>query len=840
MDSVQTRGLAAIAVLIAAIFLLDRILPPGVSASVLYVLPVMLTLSLRSTEALTAVTMACLLATILDPFLELDPEARRSLWSNDFLALIAEMTTASLVYRQIRLVESERRAFARIESKQRRLALMHSVASATSGSLDLHSVLKSVAESVAKLFSAEMVLIWLADEGGKKLRLAFHSSPAASDIEDRFHSIRWETSPLAVAEAIRRRRIIIAGEGAAPPSDSPEIPDALGEKRAVLVPLFARKRLVGALTIAMKTTPRLRPDDSAVLETVGRQIAIAIENARLFEDTSKQRERLALINQIGEVFASTLDLGDIYLSIREMLSRLIDCETLLISFYYPSDQSILCAFAYTDGEVLPVEQFEPLKLGVGPQSECIRTARPVIVDNIAIRYPGSYRYVGHSDKNPVAILYVPMIADERVLGVIQAQSVREGAYTEEDVALLAIIANQAAMAILKARLYRDAVEGRLAMERANRIKDEFLATLSHELRTPLTPILGWTQILSRIGPDDKETLLHAVSVIERNARFQARLVNDLLDMSRIESGKLSISPQPSDLNLAVISVVDGLRTESESRDIDISTSLASQPVIVSADPARLEQIINNLLANAFKFTEEGGRITISTERRNDSAVLVCTDTGIGIELDFLPYVFDRFRQADSSTRRQHAGLGLGLSIVKSLVEMHGGKIEARSKGPGHGSTFVVELPLAEADAVVAGQSADGTKTAIAGLRALIVEDDADSLEMMRALCEGRGLSVTGARTAEEALELAASCRPDIIISDISLPEADGLELARRLRADARFRNTPMIALSGLFSDEDRDRALAAGFDLHLGKPVAYETLINALRQALIARTALEK
>jgi signal transduction histidine kinase len=400
-----------------------------------------------------------------------------------------------------------------------------------------------------------------------------------------------------------------------------------------------------------------------------------------------------MINRIGQVFASTLDLEKIYSTIREMLSTIIDCESLLVSFYDPEDETIRCAFAYTDGRVLPVERFEPLKLGTGPQSECIRTARPVIVDNIARRHPGGFRYVGDSDQYPVAILYVPMIAEERVIGVIQAQSVREGAYTEEDVPLLSIIANQAASAILNARLYKDAVEGRLAMERANRIKDEFLATLSHELRTPLTPILGWTQILSRIEPDDRETLLHAVSVIERNARFQTKLVNDLLDMSRIESGKLLVSPQPCDLSAAVSSVVDSLRNNASERRVEIETSLSVERIIISADPARLEQIINNLLVNAIKFTGEGGRITIATERRRDSAVLACSDTGVGIEPDFLPHVFERFRQADSSAGRRHSGLGLGLSIVKSLIELHGGRIEARSEGPGRGSTFLVELPL---------------------------------------------------------------------------------------------------------------------------------------------------
>jgi signal transduction histidine kinase/CheY-like chemotaxis protein len=669
MKPIERRVLAVIAVLIIAIFLLDRLLASDVSAAVLYVVPVMLAYRLRSKRYLLVITIACIFATLVDSLLKTSSGPASSLWSNNIIALIAELTTASLVWRQV---------------------------------------------------------------------------------------------------------------------------------------------------------------------------TIAIENARLFSDTSRQREQLALINRMGQVFASTLDLEKIYLVIREGLGQIIDCDSLLVSFYNAEDQTIRCAFAYTDGEVLPVERFEPLKLGTGPHSECIRAARPVIVDNIAVRHPGSFRYVGDSDQYPVAILYVPMIAEERVIGVIQAQSVREGAYTQEDVPLLSIIANQAASALLNARLYKDAIEGRRALERANKIKDEFMATLSHELRTPLTPILGWTQILSHIDPDDHETLKHAVSVIERNARFQTQLINDLLDMSRIESGKLLISIQPSDINLAVSSVVDGLRNYAESRGVRILTSLDENRVIVSADPARLEQIINNLLTNAIKFTDEGGRVTVSTERRDRTAVLICADTGIGIEPDFLPYMFERFRQGDSSGRRRQSGLGLGLSIVKSLIEMHKGSIEARSEGPGRGSTFIVELPIAAAGSPEApgpgGVEADaaeiGPNSPFEGMLVLIVEDDADTLEMIQALCEGRGLSVAGVRTAEAALEFVSSRRPDLIISDISLPETDGLELARRLRADAQLGNIPLVALSGLVSGEDRDRATKAGFDIHMAKPVSYDTLFCALNELL--------
>ncbi|HSE97689.1 MAG TPA: ATP-binding protein, partial [Blastocatellia bacterium] len=345
-------------------------------------------------------------------------------------------------------------------------------------------------------------------------------------------------------------------------------------------------------------------------------------------------------------------------------------------------------------------------------------------------------------------------------------------------------------------------------------------------------------------PDDTETLRHAVTVIERNARFQTRLVNDLLDMSRIESGKMAISIQPCDLNAAVASVVESLRNDAASRGISISSDLSADRMIVPADPARLEQILNNLLVNALKFTDEGGRIAVSTERRDDMAALLCTDTGIGIDEEFLPYVFDRFRQADNSTRRRHSGLGLGLSIVRSLVDMHGGSIEARSEGPGQGTTFVVELPLvatrspgARGQVVMEkDQTGGGEQGMLPGLRVLVVEDDSDTLEMMRALCERQGLSVMDARSVGEALEAVTRFRPDLIISDISLSGIDGLEFARRLRSEARFRQIPMIALSGLVSDEYRARVREAGFDLHLGKPIAFESFFGAVNELLRSKT----
>ena len=839
----HTKTVAAIAVLIAAIFAFDRVLAPGVSASVLYIVPIMLAVRLGSVRTVVIIVGLCVIASVGDFHLTTDTVHKQLLWSDELISLLAQVTTAAMVMMQVRSNERERAMYERAEKEHKQLALIHSVAATVIDKLDLDKVLKSVNESIAALFKAETVAIWLVDESGHEIRPAYYNSDAYSAVTQLHKSVQWESSPLPIAESLRQRKLVIVRQSEEISPQAIELLTLIGAKMAVLVPLLVRERLIGAMSLAWTSERQFGQDDAALVETIGKQVAIAIENAQLFSNANKQRERLSLVNEIGQVFASTLDLENIYLVLRERLNDLIDCDSLLISLYESGSQAITCTFAYSDGCVYPTDKFEPLKLGKGPQSECIRTARPLIVDNIVKRHPNSFRYVGDTGNNPVSIIYVPMIAEEQVIGVIQAQSVREAAYTEEDVPMLSIIANQAASAIQNARLYRQAVEGRQAMERANQIKDEFFAILSHELRTPLTPILGWTRILSRLSPDDHETRAHALSVIERNAKLQTQLVNDLLDMSRIDSGKLSIYMQPTNLNTAVQEAIESIRSEADQRGVILESILASDETVVLADPARLGQVISNLIINAIKFTDKDGRVIISTERTGDSGIVKVTDTGIGIPQDFLPHIFERFRQADSSTRRRHGGLGLGLSIVKSLVEMQGGQVSVHSEGAGQGSTFTVQLPLAVAapatEAIVERlepvRPLNEKSLGLGGLQVFIIEDDTDTLEMMRVLFEAQSVKVTGATTAEQALTLLDVERPDIIISDISLPEMDGCEFAQRIRLDDRFKGLPMIALTGLVSNDDRKQALRAGFNAHLTKPINYTELFEVVKELAKSR-----
>jgi signal transduction histidine kinase/CheY-like chemotaxis protein len=376
---------------------------------------------------------------------------------------------------------------------------------------------------------------------------------------------------------------------------------------------------------------------------------------------------------------------------------------------------------------------------------------------------------------------------------------------------------------------------RAEAERASKMKDEFVATLSHELRTPLTPILGWVNVLGLVGPRDEQTR-HGLEVIERNAKLQARMIDDLLEMSRIVSGKLRLDVQPVLLDEVVGAAVSTVRQAADQREIRLSTELEAGIGRVQGDAGRLQQVVWNLLSNAIKFTPTKGRVVVSLSRRGAQAEIVVRDTGQGIDADLLPHVFERFRQGDSSTTRQHGGLGLGLAIARQLIEMHGGTIRAASDGPGLGSTFTVTLPLHAADiapsipvAVPAPAAASAASRTLQALAILVVDDDTDVRELLKKVLETGGAEVELAASAEEALA-AFDERPwQLLISDIGMPRVDGYELIRRIREREALRggSIPAIALTAFARSEDRLRALAAGYQLHLAKPIEPEALLAA-------------
>jgi signal transduction histidine kinase len=363
---------------------------------------------------------------------------------------------------------------------------------------------------------------------------------------------------------------------------------------------------------------------------------------------------------------------------------------------------------------------------------------------------------------------------------------------------------------------------------ANRAKDVFLATLSHELRTPLTPVVGWIKLL-RSGTLDEKSVAQALDAIERNAWLQSRLIDDLLDTSRIATGKLHFEPKPTDLNVIVKAAVDTVRTSAAARNIDLSVSLAASNLVVMGEPVRLQQIAWNLVSNAIKFTDPGGKVSVTTALDNNHAHLSVVDTGVGIEPEFLPHVFDRFRQADGSTSRRHGGLGLGLAIADALAKMHGGRLEAQSEGVGCGSAFTLWIALAPTGKV-APETTDQKTHSLEGLDVLIVEDSPDTLMLLSAIFQREGASVTTASSAAEALHRAVMKRPHIIVSDIGMPETDGYQLLEQLRILPGLSEVPAIAISGYASEEDRARALAVGYRALVPKPIDVDMLFSLIQE----------
>jgi len=370
---------------------------------------------------------------------------------------------------------------------------------------------------------------------------------------------------------------------------------------------------------------------------------------------------------------------------------------------------------------------------------------------------------------------------------------------------------------------------RMAAQRATRVKDEFLATLSHELRTPLTSILGWTQILLRSGlrevPAD---VAKAIAVIDRNARAQVHLINDLLDLSRIMTGKIRLDLQPVSLSEAVEAAVESARPAAEAKDIRMTVTLDPAKAVVRADSGRIQQVVWNLLTNAIKFTPKGGSVQVSSQRVGSQVQLSVSDDGIGIPVNFLPHVFDRFSQNDSSTTRAYGGLGLGLAISKQLVELHGGSIRATSAGEGLGSTFFVELPvslshLQEERHARASAPPEAVEfpplPSLEGVHAFVIDDETDARDLVRRILQEQGARVSSFGSAEEAMAALGSSRPTVIVSDIGLPEVDGYQFMRALRLhEGRESRIPALALTAFARGEDRKRALLAGYQSHLAKP----------------------
>ena len=394
----------------------------------------------------------------------------------------------------------------------------------------------------------------------------------------------------------------------------------------------------------------------------------------------------------------------------------------------------------------------------------------------------------------------------------------------------AVVAEHERISMERDTLLESEQAARAEAEKVARLKDDFVATLSHELRTPLNGLLGWTQVLKR-GGRDPAVVSEGLAAVERCARTLAQLIDDLMDMTRSNSGKMSIRLQPVRLSAIIENAVEMMRPEASAKKIELAMSILDNSV-VSGDPARLQQVLCNLLSNALKFTPSNGRVAVKLAQDNGHTLLTVQDTGLGINPEFLPHIFDRFRQADGSTTRRFGGLGLGLAIVKHIVQLHGGTVAAHSLGLGHGATISLRIPQA---AEAADEMSNGFMEAgwLSGTRILVVDDDRDACELLGRVLSEFGAEVLTAQSVDEALA-QFSAHPHLLLSDIGLPGRDGYQLIREVRdyGEGAIREMPSIAVTAFTRPEDRDRAIQAGYDAHVGKPVDMGELLTAVARVL--------
>ncbi|QYG06992.1 ATP-binding protein [Janthinobacterium sp. PAMC25594] len=540
---------------------------------------------------------------------------------------------------------------------------------------------------------------------------------------------------------------------------------------------------------------------------------------------------LELLNNTGAALASTLDLP-------ALLQETVDAATRISGarfgvFYYDEAGEALPSARAVNGLSLRQADTVAAELRQGPAMR----------ENDLLAAPDA-----SADGAPPLRSCLSLPVSSRsglLLGRLLLGHPQAGMFSARSERIVSAIAAQAAVALDNTRLYAAATraaeerkvlldserEARAEAERTNQLKDDFLATLSHELRTPLSAILGWAQVLRR-GTRDQADLHRGLQSIERNARAQAQLIEDLLDMSRITSDKVLLDLQPLAPASVIASAIETLRPAADAKHIAIHSSIASDAGSIMGDPGRIQQVIWNLLSNALKFTPQGGRVDIGVRREASRLAITVADNGVGIKKDFLPHVFDRFRQADASTTRRHGGLGLGLAIVKHLVEQHGGTVTASSAGDMQGASFTVRLPLGAPAAARQAGGAPSASPDLRGVRVLLVDDEADARELTERILRDHHAEVHGAASVAQALQLLEQVRPHVLVSDIGMPDADGFDLLAQIRAHASpdAARLPVLALTAFAQPQDRQRALASGFQAWVSKPLDPAELLTTVAQ----------
>jgi PAS domain S-box-containing protein len=590
----------------------------------------------------------------------------------------------------------------------------------------------------------------------------------------------------------------------------------------------AAGQIIGASKIARDITERKHAD------ALRAELLAAEQAARARAELAERQA--SILAEASSVLASSLDSATTLRTVsRLIVPTLADwCIIDLVTRDHALERvAVAASDPGTQALLSELQQYAPSLTSQQPGAQVIRDGRailfPEVTDETLVSTVRDAAHLALMRRlRPRSALAVPLVSRSRIVGALTLVRATSGQpYDETDVKMAEDVARRAAQAVDNAGLYAEAEEARAQAESANRTKDVFLAVLSHELRTPMNAVYGWARML-QMGQIDEAATPRAFEAIVRNSHVQLQLIDDLLDMSRIMSGKMRLDIRPVDLPRVLEAALDAVRPAAEAKGLRLQPLIDPNAGPVNGDPDRVQQIVWNLLMNAIKFTPKGGRIQVTLQRVNSHLEIVVSDTGVGINRELLPFIFDRFRQGDSGSTRTQGGLGIGLALVRHLTELHGGTVTGESAGEGQGATFRVRLPLAAVSAEAPGVHPTALATiqpyrgpSLRGVRVLVVDDDPDALDLIATILRRAEAEAMPCSSPREALALLHSWKPHVLLSDIEMPGEDGYSLIRKVRAlgEPEASRIPAVALTAYGRPEDRVRSLSAGYSMHVPKPV---------------------